>query len=408
MGSNVEDEIDLRDYVRVLSRSWMWIVGLAVVAALVAFAVSSFLPKTYEATALVVITNPRYEMQFDPRFGTEERKPATKAFPALAHSDSVLQAVVDAYTDSAGPGGRTLSLPTLSGMATAASGIDPSLVTLKVRSPSAEEAAALANLWADTLVRKGNQIYGQGNGDVTFFEDQLARAGEALTGAETTLIEFEARNQENIVNAQLESAKKAQEDSLEDQRDIGTIVQDIQGLRQQLSQAGSSASAPLAESLTALFLQIRAFNAEAETPLQLQVDSATLSSGSRADQIRFLDDLSVVLKDRSTLIDAELAGLEPQILALQRRLQENSAEQDHLVRARDLCRETYTTLARKLEEARIAAEEGNGTLQVGSHSAVPQGSVAPRKLFNTAVGGVLGLMAGVFGAFAIQFWRQNG
>ena len=87
----MEEEIDLRVYVAVLIRYWMWIVGLAVVAAAVALGVSSLISPTYEATALVAITEQRYMMRFDPRFETMTNvKPAYKAYPELAASDDLL------------------------------------------------------------------------------------------------------------------------------------------------------------------------------------------------------------------------------------------------------------------------------------------------------------------------------
>ena len=55
----MEDEIDLREYIAVLIKYWRWIVAASVLAAVVAFVVSSFLPRTYEATASVLMTNPR-------------------------------------------------------------------------------------------------------------------------------------------------------------------------------------------------------------------------------------------------------------------------------------------------------------------------------------------------------------
>ena len=64
----MEEEIDLREYVEVLIRYWKWIVRAALAAAVVALVVSLLLPPTYEATALVAVTKPRYAMQFDPRF----------------------------------------------------------------------------------------------------------------------------------------------------------------------------------------------------------------------------------------------------------------------------------------------------------------------------------------------------
>ena len=43
-------------------------VGLAFIAAVVAFTVTALIPPKYQATALITATQPRYELQFDARF----------------------------------------------------------------------------------------------------------------------------------------------------------------------------------------------------------------------------------------------------------------------------------------------------------------------------------------------------
>jgi succinoglycan biosynthesis transport protein ExoP len=405
----MEEEIDLRAYIEVLLRYWMWIVGLAVAAAVVAFVVTSLMPRTYEASSVVFVTQPRYQIQFDPRFDTQEGVPAYKAFPTLATSDSILQSVVENYVPSTESGIDEWNLSTLQGMVEATSEGDPSLVVLKVRSQSAKDAAAIANLWADTLIKQGNELYGQGEGDVAFFEAQVQQAQEVLDGAETALIEFQAQNQASIVSAQLNSLLQAQSDYLADQRAVTYIIQDIQGLHAQLAEQSESQTVSLADNLTALLLQIKAFNAQAATPVQLQVDgSAGFSEKSPAEQRAFLDSLISTLQAKSTEIDAKLAQLEPQILALQRDLQAINVESDQLTRTRDLARETYVTLTRKLEEARITAQETNGMLQAGSYASEPEKPAGPLRLLSMAVAGMLGLMIGVFGAFFVEFWQQSG
>jgi succinoglycan biosynthesis transport protein ExoP len=413
----MEEEIDLRAYVDVLIRSWKWIAGLALVAAVAAFVVSLMLPGTYEASGVVIITQPRYQMQFDPRFKTVDQwTPAYKAFPTLATSDGVLRNVLDGYTPSPETGIEEWTLRKLSGMVEATSEGDPSLVVLRVRSRSPEGAAAIANLWADALVNRGNKIYSEREDDVAFFEAQVAQAEEALNQVDAALIEFEARSQANIVGAQLESSLQAQADYLTDQRAIAYVVQDIRGLRDQLAQQPGDRPISLADDLTALLLQIKAFSlmqvkpldTQSSTPIQLQVNSAeSISDKSPAEQIAFQDDLVAILEAKSSEIDGRLAELEPQTLALQERLQEFTAESERLVNARDLASETYLTLVRKLEEARISAQEENGVLQVGSYAAVPEEPVGPRKLLNTAVAGALGLMLGVFAAFALHWLRGD-
>ncbi|MDY6875222.1 MAG: Wzz/FepE/Etk N-terminal domain-containing protein [Chloroflexota bacterium] len=403
----MEEEIDLRVYVETLLRYWKWIGGLALVAAVVAFGVSSLLPLTYDASSVVIITQPRYQMQFDPRFETVGQwTPAYKAFPTLATSDETLQGVVDTYTPSPEAHIEEWTLRTLAEMVEATSEGDPSLVVLKVHSRSPVDAADIANLWADQFTTLGNGIYGETEKDVTFFEEQMEQAEQALDEADVALIEFQARNQSNIVNAQLSSYRQTQADYLADQRAIIYIVQDIQGLRDQLAQQPGDQPASLADDLTALFLQVKAFDAGASTPIQLQVNSTeSFSNKSLAEQIAFLDDLVVTLEAKSSAIDEHLTQLEPEILALQQRLQEIKVESDSLTNARDLAHDTYMTLARKLEEARIASQEENGVLQVGSYAVIPEKPVSRGRMLNTAVAGALGLMLGVFGAFAIEWWR---
>ena len=120
------------------------------------------------------------------------------------------------------------------------------------------------------------------------------------------------------------------------------------------------------------------------------------------------EDLVATLVAKSAEIDERLEALEPQILAAQEQLQLLAAESDRLIRARDLSRDTYMTLARKLEEARISIQEADGIVRVGSHAAVPSRPVGSRRLFNTIAAALLGLVIGILVAFAIEFWHRNG
>ncbi|MEJ2207685.1 MAG: Wzz/FepE/Etk N-terminal domain-containing protein [Anaerolineae bacterium] len=404
----MEDEIDLRIYIEPLLRRWYWIVGLALVAAVAGLLISLALPATYKASAVVLVTEPRYQMQFDPRFGTEQIQPAYKAFPTLATSDSILQAVIEAVPPSSSASGeQEWSLKALRGMVEATSAGDPSLVVLTVTASSAERAAVIANAWADVLVQQGNEIYGGSEQDVVFFETQQQQAAEALDQAEAALVEFKARDESNILQADLDSLQTTQTDYLRDQRAIAYIIQDIQGLRQQMAEAPADQAASLADSLTVLFLQMKAFNASASPSLQLQVeDSATISERSPSEQVAFLDDLAATLEAKSAEIDTRLAELRPRILELQQEIQELSVENSRLTRAQSLAQETYVTLARKVDEVRITTQEENGALQVGSFAAVPQAPAGPRKLFNTAVAGALGLVAGVAAVWIVEFWQR--
>ena len=93
------------------------------------------------------------------------------------------------------------------------------------------------------------------------------------------------------------------------QRTIAYIIQDIQSLRSQLVEQPGSQPASVADSLTALLLQIRAFNAldptGETTPIQLQINSAgSFSDKSVSEQVEFLDGLVRALQSKAAEIAA--------------------------------------------------------------------------------------------------------
>jgi capsular exopolysaccharide synthesis family protein len=400
----MEEQLDIRKYVAMMGRWWRLIVVCVVLAAASAFAVSSFLPPTYEASAVVIIAEPQYQMQFDPRFPVEQWTPAYEAFPTLAQSDGVLEQVVEAYTPSPAADIEDWSVQTLSEMASAISQGDPSLVVLTVSSRSPEDAAGIASAWAAALVERGNGVYEVSEDDVAFFEAQVAQAKTALDDADAALVAFEGQNQANILQAELDSLLRSQSDYLADGRAIAYLLQDIEALRGQLARQPADRPSSLSDDLTMLFLQIEAFNSSASTPIQLQIGSAeSLSSKSFAEQIAFLDDLASTLETKSEAVASQAAALEPEILALQEQIEGVRLGRSRLERARTLAQETYMALARKLEEAHITAQGNDGVLQVGSLAAVPEEPTGPRRLMNTALAGMVGAMLAGGGVFLFEY-----
>jgi uncharacterized protein involved in exopolysaccharide biosynthesis len=267
-------------------------------------------------------------------------------------------------------------------------------------------AARIANTWAEVFIKQVNELYDATAQDVSFFEDQLADADATLAQAEQALIEFQGRNQASVLNAQVSAYRQQLSNYLASKNAIELVIQDAKGLQERLRLQDGDVPASLADDLAVLYLEIDALSSKGAVPLQLQVSPASsLSSRTAEDQIVFLDDLVTSLEAKLSALDAEIAQLEPEILRLQGEIQVLNTEADRLDRGRDVARDTYTTLARKVNEARIAAQDESGEVRLASHAAVPTEPVSPRKLLNTAVAGMLGLMLGVFGAFAIEWWQ---
>jgi len=62
-------------------------------------------------------------------------------------------------------------------------------------------------------------------------------------------------------------------------------------------------------------------------------------------------------------------------------------------------------LMRRLDEAKVAAQDEGGEVRLASRAAVPTDPVSPRKGLNTVLGGVLGLILGIVGAFVVDARR---
>ena len=401
----MEEEIDLRPYIEALISKWYWIVGAAVVAGVVAFIVSSFLPPSYEATALVAVTQPTEIVEFDTRIRALEDSQPLKAYPEIAMSDDLMLALlpeVSAFDP------EIQSVEDLRELVEAATGADSNLVRLTVTHGDPEFAAGLVNQWAELFVTKSNQIYGtQGGDQLRFYEQQTEAAAVELNVAEQALIAFQARNRASILGNQLSSLVQIQSDYLSDQRQIILLTQDVQALRDQLAQQPNNAEITFSDQLVSMSLQAKAFGAQGGIPVQFQLESAeALVNSDRAGQLDFLDALIRTLAARLLQIDEALAELEPRILTLQAEKQEINTESSQVQRDYTLAEETYTTLTRKVEEERITSQDTNSGVKLVGRTAVPEEPVGPRKLVNVIIAGMLGVMLAVMVILFGQWQRD--
>ncbi len=432
----MEEEINVREYVAVLIRYWKWIASLAILAAVAALVVSFLLPATYEASAVVVITKPRYVMRFDERLETvKDIQQPTKAYPVLAMGDDLLLQAMAAMNPPLPEAEQDLSHLRSKLKATASN--DPNVIELRAGHNDAKTAAEVVNAWADVFVERVNELY-ESDQDVQFFEQRLADADESLRAAEQALIEFQGRNQAAILAAQLASARQDVWDYAAEQREIERVVRNARALQERTDTQQEEARADLDDELAALLLYIQAFSiqtsqpvqtssydaaeltgeinlslthlsSENPSPIQLQISGSALLSLERTvgELTALLEGLVTMLEARQDEINTRVALLESQILTLQQQLEVVETEKDRLTRARDVARETHLILSRKVDETRIAAQDESGGARRASYAAVPTKPVSPRKLLNTAVAGALGLFTGVFGAFALAYWRQE-
>ncbi len=401
----MEEEIDLRAYIAVLWKGKYWIIGLALVAALAAMGVSFLLPPTYEATALVAVTKPRYTLEFDSKLSTTNIQPSYKAYLDLATSAQLIRALIDDLGSSLAADER--SVRAVRDMLDVQSGADASIVKLKVQNGSPERTALIANHWAALLVDRVGELYDQSEQDRTFFEARLVDAEQTLAQAEQALVDFQTRNEVTILGAQLNSKQTELYKSLDLARTLRLSVQDAQALLARIQAQSPSTPATLNDELAVLLLEINGYG-DSTLPVELQLSGQSqLQTHTLGELSARLEALAGMLETRLAQAEQNAATVEPKILDLQEALTRAQIEQDRLELAQSVASETVLTLSRKVAEAQIAAQDETGSVRLASQAAVPDRPVGPRKLVNTAIGGALGLMVGVLGVFALEYWRSG-
>ncbi|MGQ9554024.1 MAG: GumC family protein, partial [Anaerolineae bacterium] len=375
-----EDEIDLRDYVNVLLKYWWLVLGVPLLALIVAGIYGFLIAKPgYQATALVAITSPRYIVQFAPEFETvplNQRQVPLKAYPMLATSGELLQRILPKVSERLPEEQRTVTA--LRSMVSAKSGQDASIIELTVSSGDPELAAFIANIWADDFAAMVEEVYGQSASEIASFEEQLQQAEARRQAAEQAVIEFQARNPSAVLQAQLQDKQNALNSYLATQRAIERVVQDAKSLKERLAMQAGSNKATLGDDLSALMLEVNSLSSSVSLPLQLQIQgSESLSDKTVAEQIAFLDNLVTTLAAKTTELDAKIAAVQPELLSLQRELETVRTEQTQLEEERSIARDLYHSLTLKLEETRLGQGTNGREVQVAARALPPTSPSSP-------------------------------
>ena len=406
-------------YVNLLIRHWRLIAAVTLLAGVVALAVSFFSPAKYQATAVALITRPLYQFQFSPAI---QNLPETsgaqqlltgKAALDLATSDALLQQVLLEVGDDLSADERNLF--SFRKMLKAKSGSDPSIINLSVTNRDAQQAAHIANTWASVYVRQVNDVYGQSADQLKFFEGQLAQAKNDLDKADQALVEFQKRNDSAILQAQLSAKQSALGNYLGMNESLIVLQQNVKNLQDQLARRPADSPSSLGDDLAQLMLQVSAFSAQPSSlpiqpsslPIQLQMPSTgSLSDRTVGQQAAYLADLAKAVESKQAEVKKQAEALPTEIRALQGQIQEANTEAARLTRQRDLAQNVYTTLAQKVKETGISAQDASGRVRLASGAMAPERAMSKKLLTNTALGLVLGLMAIVIVVFAREYFRE--
>lgn len=452
----MEEEIDLRQYVEVLLKYKFWIAGLAVLAAAVAFAMGSRRPLVYEAEASLAILRDRAEVVLEPKYKTlseDDLSPRVdlrslrETLSALVKSSSVAAAVLEQMGDQLNG-----DVQGLQGKVTV--GNNGNLITIRVRDRKPELAAEIANVWAQQAEVYINSIYGQPSQPVQELQAQFQEVQVKYMAAQGDLEAFVAQDQTHELEREIKHRQDliaSYQESLTDNEAaiysealasdrmilsdyyaelavIEQVLVDARSLQDELQRSGSAPATEWAEALVFVGLQNRAFG-EGEQQLQVILDGEAPATAPQdlerligvlakkaadmraaiAQQEQQLFDVTVepVVVASENPVKQRIQALTEEMAALQSQLEAESARSRELTQARDLAWETFETVARKLAEAEVAVQIPGSEVRLATRALQPKQPLGRGRLMNTVVAGMLGLMVGVFGAFALEWWRQG-
>lgn len=131
--------------------------------------------------------------------------------------------------------------------------------------------------------------------------------------------------------------------------------------------------------------------------------AATAKDKSRALlQMEGLDQVVTYSTTEAPMTKA-INQLQQEVNQLNAELEEVSAYKQELTRARDLAYETYKSLARKVAEVDVAAQSKSTEVKFAVPAVPPRAPVAPRRMMNTLLASVVGLMLMVGLAFVVEY-----
>ena len=414
------EEISLRELVEILVRGRRTIALITIMAVLVAGVASFFVvDPSYEARAIVMVNQaqPAPPEQGTPEFLTSlTRLPqmTIATYVAQVKNPVILRRVIEDYdlTDK-------YTVAQLAAKVSVNTPKDTNLMEIKVQDKDPKLAADIANSLAAELVSfvsATNQQRVQASARV--LKNQIDSEEKSMSqGAD----ELKAWLQEPRSVTELQADLDAGLELLKELK--GEVV--TARLELETARAGLRAAE---KALNDIPPTIKTRKALADDAYLSQVvgsksGQTPATIGSIQMESEEVNDAYIALLQETAVRSAEVAGYESKVKAAETALAQvrqevqdvqvvlvdKQLQYEQLQQKLDTARQNYALYNAKYAEALSASSlcAGEANLILLSQAFIPRSPVAPRKLLNMAVAGVLGLMVSVFIVFFQAYWRSS-
>lgn len=199
-----EEEIDLREYINVLLKRKGIIILIFLIAVITAALVSYFyLKPVYEASTILMISKPKYQVELEPKIQTQFTPEVSLAtYESLIKDREIEEEVIRKLNLDQPP--YELTPDSLQGMITIESLKNTNLIKMNLQAGEPKLAKDIANVWAALFVEKNKDLNLQESKEAQgFIEEQLKITKQNLYKIEEDIREFNEINKIDVMEIEI-------------------------------------------------------------------------------------------------------------------------------------------------------------------------------------------------------------
>lgn len=410
-------ELELRDYIEVLLRQKWIIILVFLVAAISAGVGAIYLVKpVYQASALLMISKPGYQVEFEPKIKTPiPLEISLETYKNLIRSADLERKVIQKLGLDQPP--DELTIEALDKMISVEAVSKTDLIRISIKSGVPGKAKEIVNTWIALFIEENKDLGLRETKEAqSFIENQLEISEQNLFTAEEELKKFNEGSRISILKEEIADKIGRIINSEGILADLKVLVK---GKEAELNQAKNQlAEQPETIVLTKSMYDDASFN---QLISELTPEKALLLKNLRFESEE-LNPLYIVLSSRVVNVKIDLDRYQSEATQLTENVnnyrtrvelvREELAAQEltksRLERIRNTTNSLYDIVSQKAAETKIAVATEMGVVKIVSLAHEPENPIGSGKRRIVLIGGALGLFMGIFIAFFIDYWKRTG
>lgn len=423
----MEEEISLRELIEILLNGWKFIAVVTVICILAAGVFSFYIAApSYEATTVLMASYATDKLSTSATNGSDVEGilDTMSMYPSMTiqtykeqlKSPEVLQETIDELNLE----GYEIKIAGLMKMISLENISDTNLIAIKVTYRDPEIAASIANTLADKFTefitdmskehaeKSSEFLVAQLEVEKTKLDEAYLerkqflsqpRGVDELNGEVSSTLSLINSYKTQIVQKEVELVKieagiQAVSEELGRTAKVLTTTKSLDNdylLNQILSEPGNISIVDTSQ-LTMVSEEIN----DNYQVLEMKLSELKIS---KAELEKEMDEINIKIDENKSMLETS-----------QQELAEKSYEKTLIDKKVSIANGTYNAFLEKYEESLIAesTKVGESSINIVSNAIIPEDPVGPRKMLNLAIGAVLGMMIGVFGAFFRAYWVESG